>query len=241
MIKVLLTTGVALSAFVLPSAALLAQEELPAVAPAESLELEEAGPEMSEPTLESADPTVEDEAALEAAEPTVEEDPALEAAEPTVEDEAALEAADPTVEEDPALEAAEPEAESSEAVEVSDAELEQVANTLVQLQAVEEDTKVQISEAIVGQGLTEARFMEISTAKQASPEAEVQAEVSPVEDQQYEQALAEIETIDSAALEQQEGIIQAEGFDLEEFNQMLSTIQSDPELYEKVQSLAAES
>ncbi|MEM6445993.1 MAG: DUF4168 domain-containing protein [Cyanobacteria bacterium P01_D01_bin.123] len=247
MIKLFLTTGAVLGAVVFSQVWVLAQEELPGTAPIDSVEIDDPASEMLESgPVEAVDPTLEDTgSALEAADPVVEEtDPALEAADPLVEDaDPALEAADPAVEgEDPPLEAADGEAEGSGAtVEVSDAQLEQVAGTLSKLQVVEEDAKAQITEAIAGQGLTEERFMEISTAKQAAPDAEVQAEVSPVEDQQYEQALAEIETIDSAALQQQEEIIQAEGFDIEEFNQMLGTIQSDPELYEKVRNMTSDS
>ncbi|MEO0853344.1 MAG: DUF4168 domain-containing protein, partial [Cyanobacteria bacterium J06648_11] len=70
------------------------------------------------------------------------------------------------------------------------------------------------------------------------PEAEAEAEISPVESEQYEQAISEIETIDSAAIAEQEEIIQADGFELDEFNQMLTEIQSDPELFEKVQDMS---
>ncbi|MEO1134454.1 MAG: DUF4168 domain-containing protein [Cyanobacteria bacterium J06639_1] len=234
MIKVLLSASVALSALTFAGGYVLAQEDLPGVAPAESLETEGSVPDLMETEpLEAADPS------LEGTDPTLGgADPALEAADPTLEGaDPALEAADPAPEgADPTLEAT--DAEAAGTVEVSDADLEKIAATLTKLQDVEADTQMQISEAIEGQGLTEERFSEISSAKQVSPEAEASAEISPVESEQFDQAMLEIETIDSAAIAQQEEIIKADGFEVEEFNQMLSEIQSDPELFEKVQEMS---
>lgn len=216
MIKVLLSAGVALSVVALSGGYTLAQEELPGAAPAEAMETDEAIPGLTDTEpLDAGDPTLEG------------ADPAFEAADP------AAESADPM------LEAA--DSETAGTIEVSDADLEKIAGTLAKLQGVEADTKVQITEAIESQGLTEERFNEISTAKQVSPEAEVEAEISPVESEQYDLVISEIETIDSAAIAEQEEIIQADGFEVDEFNQMLTEIQSDPELFEKVQEMSTQS
>jgi hypothetical protein len=117
---------------------------------------------------------------------------------------------------------------------VSDEELQQFANVIPELQALEQSAQQEVAQVIDGSGISRERFTQLFQAQQ-SPSAEVDA--SEDEQQSFNEAISQIQTIERETLSQQEQVLQSEGLEPNRFNQILAAVRQDPALQQQVQQL----
>ncbi|MBE9178877.1 DUF4168 domain-containing protein [Oculatella sp. LEGE 06141] len=125
---------------------------------------------------------------------------------------------------------------SAPATDVSQAELQQFANAIPELQALEQSAQQEVAQTIQSSGLSRERFTEIFQSQQ-SPTATPSSEVSEDEQQSFEEAIAQIQSIERETLSQQAQVLQSQGLEPERFNQILAAIRQDPALQQQVQQL----
>jgi hypothetical protein len=142
---------------------------------------------------------------------------------------------------DPATQpVAPPQAQPQPVAEVSSADIERFARAITQLQSIQQETQVELLQVVEGQGLTPERFNEIAEAQQ-SPEGATATEISESELQSFEQAANEITAIRQQTQTRFQEAVQAEGLNVEQFNQILAAVQQDPELQQEVEQILQES
>ncbi len=141
--------------------------------------------------------------------------------------------------ETPAQEIPEPEApvqEAPQAEEVGEAELEQFVNAAREVQTIQQESRVRSVEVIENEGLTTERFNEILTVQQ-DPAAAPVADVGDDELENFERALIEIADIQQGARIEMQEAIQAEGMDVERFNEILALLRENPDLQAEVERI----
>lgn len=241
MLKQLLVGSAALSFLVFGFTVLHAQED-PTTAP---------------PMVEETDSIVEDALAPDSASSEVELDPSAQA--PLLDGESSeisgdvetsasdgvesAEAPASTETTEPAIadvESGEVEAGTEEGVasvnELSEEELQQIAETINDLDEIATEAREKVGEAIVESGLSEERYVEIAQASQF-PDGQADANISPEETQQFEQASAEVEAVTEETLQMQEQAIVDAGYDPSEFSTIVAQIRQDPELSRQLEEI----
>lgn len=137
---------------------------------------------------------------------------------------------------DPEAQPSEPEAPQEQvSTPVNPDELEQFANAVPQLRALEQAAQQEIDRVIEQSGIAPNRFGELYQAQQ-SPETPA-SEATPEEQQAYNTAITEIESILQDTQSQQEEVIRSEGLEPDRFSEILVAIRQDPELQQQLQEM----
>lgn len=122
------------------------------------------------------------------------------------------------------------------AAEVTADEVQQFTNAVRQIQVIQGDSRIESIAAIEDSGLTTERFNEILEIRQ-TPEEQADASVPDEELQSFEQALTQVAEIQETARSQMQAVIQAEGLDIQRFNQIFAMVRENPELRQEVQEM----
>ncbi|MGJ3253909.1 MAG: DUF4168 domain-containing protein [Elainellaceae cyanobacterium] len=137
---------------------------------------------------------------------------------------------------EPVEQPASPSESPAEADPISSEEIQQFANVVPDLQAIQQTAEEQVVAVIEESGLSRERFSEIFQA-QESPEMAPEADVSPEEAQSFNDAYAQIQSIETEITAQREQVLETAGLDPERFNEILVAVQQDPSLRQQVQEL----
>lgn len=133
----------------------------------------------------------------------------------------------------PAAQPAAPEA-SPAATEVSQAEVQQFADTLKAVQAIQVQAQEQASQILEGQNLTQDRFRQILQSER-DPQAQPTPAVTDEEKQQFARANQELSTLQQNTRQQIDQAIQSSALPRDRFAQILSMVQQDPALRDRIQ------
>lgn len=120
-------------------------------------------------------------------------------------------------------------------VDVDQEELERFANAFLAVQEIQDQSRQEMAEAIEQEGLTIEEYNQMFRQQQ-QPEA-AEAEMSPEQQEQFQQADARIDEIEQEAQTEIENAITGEGIELERFEELWVAIQQDPELQQEVQQI----
>jgi hypothetical protein len=124
------------------------------------------------------------------------------------------------------------QAQPQPAAEVSSEDIEKFARAIAQLQTIQQETQTELLQIVEGQGLTPDRFNQIAEAQQ-NPQAATDVEISDEELQSFEQAANEITAVRQQTQTRFQEAVQAEGLEVEQFNQILAAVQQDPALQQE--------
>lgn len=119
---------------------------------------------------------------------------------------------------------------------VSPDELKKFAVTTKQLLAIVNETESQMVQAVQKQGLTETRFNEIYQSKK-NPAAKPVTQITPKEEESYKQAVSQLTKLQEDARAKMDKAVQAQGFQMERFNQIFVAVQNDPQLRQEVRKM----
>ena len=119
---------------------------------------------------------------------------------------------------------------------VSADELKKFAGATKQLLAIVNQTEGQMVQVVQKQGLTEARFNEIYQSKK-NPATKPAAQVTPKEEESYKQAVSQLTQIQKDAQAKMDQAVQAQGLQMERFNQIFVAVQNDPQLRQEVRKM----
>jgi hypothetical protein len=128
------------------------------------------------------------------------------------------------------------QAQPQPAAEVSSEDIEKFARAIAQLQTIQQETQTELLQIVEGQGLTPDRFNQIAEAQQ-NPQAATNVEISDEELQSFEQAANEITAVRQQTQARLQEAVQAEGLEVEQFNQILAAVQQDPALQQEVEQI----
>lgn len=117
------------------------------------------------------------------------------------------------------------------ATQISPEELQKFAQTVKQLQALDQQAQSAMLQAVEAQGLTKERFFEIYQSQQ-NPQAST--ELDSQEEQRFQQSLSQVQDIQEQTQAKMEQMVQAQGFEVPRFNQIMATVLKDPELQREV-------
>lgn len=124
-------------------------------------------------------------------------------------------------------------AQGESSAEISSDELKQFVQAVKQLEKLEDETQAKIAEAVEKEGLTLERFWEIGKS-QNNPDPGSKTEISAEEQQKFTQALAKVKEVSQEAQLKRDETLQAQGFKVERFKEILDRVQQEPELQKKV-------
>jgi hypothetical protein len=119
---------------------------------------------------------------------------------------------------------------------VSADELKKFAGATKQLLAIVNETEGQMVQAVQKQGLSETRFNEIYQSKK-NPAAKPAAQITPKEEESYKQAVSQLTQIQKDAQAKMDQVVQAQGLQMERFNQIFVAVQNDPQLRQEVRKM----
>ncbi|GAB4379113.1 MAG: hypothetical protein Kow00121_32520 [Elainellaceae cyanobacterium] len=147
------------------------------------------------------------------------------------------ESAQQTAPESPEAQPPAPEAPQEQvSTPVNEEELQQFANAIPQLRELEQSAQQEIDQVIEQSGISPNRFGELYQAQQA-PEAATGSNATPEEQQSFDQALSEIESILQETQSQQVDVIRSEGLEPERFSEILVAVRQDPSLQQQLQEI----
>ena len=126
--------------------------------------------------------------------------------------------------------------EMPETSSVTPAELQQFVNAVVEVQAIEQQTQEDMAQLILAQGLSPERFNQIFLA-QNSANADPISEITPEEQETFDQVFSELQSLDQASEVSKEEAVNDQGLEMERFSQILAAIRQDPDLQQQVQEL----
>lgn len=122
------------------------------------------------------------------------------------------------------------------AVAPSQEELQKFSKVVKQLLVLGKEAEAQIAQAIKKEGLTEERFGEIY-ASQNNPQAKPARQVTPKEQQSYNQAFTNVRQIQESTDAKLQSLVKQEGLEVQRFNQIFAAVQRDPKLRQEVQKM----
>ncbi|MBE9129222.1 MULTISPECIES: DUF4168 domain-containing protein [unclassified Coleofasciculus] len=120
--------------------------------------------------------------------------------------------------------------------QISDQELEQFASVIKQLQSIQETGEVEMLEAVQRSGLSPERYLEILRG-QSNTETQPTSEVTDEEQQNFEQARNRLIEIQQMMQSKMQQAVEAEGLNVERFEEILVAIQQNPTLQQRVEQL----
>lgn len=121
---------------------------------------------------------------------------------------------------------------------VSDQEMQKVVKVTDSMQTIQEEARSEVEDAVKEEGMEFARFQKIMMSKQ-NPQASGQVETTEKEEQAIEKIQPKVMKISQEAQQQFVQVIQEEGLTPQRFQQIMSAVQSDPEMrkrFEEAQS-----
>ena len=119
---------------------------------------------------------------------------------------------------------------------VSPEEMQKFAATIKKLLVINRDMETQMVAAVQKTGLTEQRFGEIHRSKK-DPAAKPTKQISPNEEQSYNQAMTQFTQIQKDAQTKMDQTVESEGLGTDRFNQILAQVQKDPSLRQELRKL----
>ena len=123
-------------------------------------------------------------------------------------------------------------AQTEQKEEVSAEELKQFASALQEVQTINQQIQQKMVSAVEDEGLEVQRYKEIMQAQQ-NPNMEVSA--TDQELKQYETATQEVGKLQAKAEQEMEEKIIAEDLTLSRYQEIMTLIQNDPELQQRIQ------
>ncbi|MBM0744195.1 DUF4168 domain-containing protein [Phormidium sp. CLA17] len=135
----------------------------------------------------------------------------------------------------PALAQSTPSAPATPKSAIADNDLQKFVSAAKKLEAISIDRNTQVTQAVQKEGLTVDRFKEIFLA-QKDPKATTN-QISNDEKQKFDRAIAQLNTIQKETQTKMGSAVQAEGFEVPRFLQILDLIQKNPDLQKKVEQM----
>lgn len=127
-------------------------------------------------------------------------------------------------------------AQTTAPAKVSTEELQKFTGALKKALVIMQERDSEMVQAVQKQGLTEERFNEIHQSRQ-DPAKKPTQQVTSKEEQSYKQAFSQLVEIEKTTQSKMEKAVQAEGMNVERFNQILALVQKDPSLQQEVRKL----
>lgn len=124
-------------------------------------------------------------------------------------------------------------------LQVDEEELQRFANAVEQIQAIEQAAQQEINQVLEQSGFSRERFSELYQAQQApeSGTTGTTTEATAEEQQSFDQAVTQIESILQEVQTEQVEAIQSEGLEPQRFSEILAAVRQDPSLQQQVQQL----
>lgn len=119
---------------------------------------------------------------------------------------------------------------------IADDDLKKFVSAAKKLETISIDRNTQVTQAVQKEGLTVDRFKEIFLA-QKEPNAQTTNKTSDEEKQKFDRAIAELNKIQKETQTKMGSAVQAEGFEVPRFLQILDSIQKNPDLQKKVEQM----
>jgi len=117
---------------------------------------------------------------------------------------------------------------------ISQQELQKFTSAIKQLQAIQQQSRTEMVQAVQRQGLSEQRFVQIYQAQQ-NPQSGTK--VSPQEKQNFEKAITQIKAIQQQTQPKMQQAVKSQGLEVQRFNQILASVQQNPALQQKVRQM----
>jgi hypothetical protein len=121
----------------------------------------------------------------------------------------------------------------AEQTKISDSELSQFAETFQKMRMMNQQAQMKMSEAITAEDLEIKRFNEIHKAK-TDPATE--GNVTAEETEKYEEAISQIEGMQTDFQKQMEDLIKQGGLSVERYQQIATRLQNDAQLQERLRA-----
>lgn len=126
--------------------------------------------------------------------------------------------------------------QSTASVEVNDAELEKFANVFQRLQMANQEIQQEMMVVIEAEGMDVAAFNKIHQAKMQ----EQKIDASTEELAKYEAVVAKINGLQGDFKTRMEKLITENGFTLERYQEIATSLQNDPQLQERLRAILVE-
>ncbi|PZV06576.1 MAG: hypothetical protein DCF22_23490 [Leptolyngbya sp.] len=136
----------------------------------------------------------------------------------------------------PALAQSTPSAPAPSKPAIADDDLKKFVSAAKKLETISRDRNTQVTQAVQKEGLTIDRFKEIFLA-QKDPKAQTINQISDDEKQKFERAIVQLSQIQKDTQTKMGSAVQAEGFEVPRFLQILDAIQKNPDLQKKVEQM----
>ncbi len=118
---------------------------------------------------------------------------------------------------------------------VSETELTNFANAYTEIQMVNEKAQTEMVKVIENSGMEIETFNVMYQASQ-NPNAPMPAEVSEADNKKYDEVVVEIEKMQPVFQKEMENAIADNNLTVERYQQVVTMLQTDPELQQKLQS-----
>ena len=115
-----------------------------------------------------------------------------------------------------------------------DEELEGFAEIAQEVQMVQQQHQQEINNAIEEEGISVERFNEMFQAMQ---NPEVALEATPEEEEAFDEAMAKVYEAEEALEEKVAETVEEGGLTMEEYNEIMTAYQQDPEIQERINEL----
>jgi len=119
---------------------------------------------------------------------------------------------------------------------IADADLKKFVSAAKKLETISIDRNTQVTQAVQKEGLTIDRFKEIFLA-QKDQKAQTTNKISDDEKQKFDRAIVQLSQIQKETQTKMGSAVQAEGFEVPRFLQILDAIQKNPDLQKKVEQM----
>ncbi len=127
-----------------------------------------------------------------------------------------------------------PKAQEDEISEISDEELKQFMTATQHIQSINQETQRTMANVVRQEGLEIQRFNEI---QQAQLNSQQEVDATEEEMKQYEKTIEQLEQEQIKARQEMEDKIEAEGLTVDRYEEIVTAIQSDPEVQEKLRTM----
>lgn len=119
-------------------------------------------------------------------------------------------------------------------IEVTDAELEKFAQAFQEMRMLNQQAQQKMAQVVEEEGLDIQRFNEIH---QATVDPAKEADVTEEEQKQYQDITSELQGMQESFQQQMQEIITEQDLTLQEYEQIATQLQNDPELQERLKAV----
>lgn len=119
--------------------------------------------------------------------------------------------------------------------DITDAEIKKLSKILNQLQKLNIESQQVMMKTVEKQGLAVQRFMEIQQGAQNPQGAKP---VTPDEKKKFDASVAELGKIQLEMRKEMEGVLKKEGVTMEQYQEMMIAMQTNPEAQKKIMEMA---